>query len=83
MLRKGDGEWLYGDEWKIKIMVMANKNTIDIIIKKILIMYLNLNSNIFQFSHSVMSDPLQPHEPQHAMLPCPTTTPGDYSNSCP
>ena len=46
MLRKGDGEWLYGDEWKIKIMVMANKNTIDIIIKKILIMYLNLNSNI-------------------------------------
>jgi len=28
MLREGEGEWLYGDEWKIKIMVMANKNTI-------------------------------------------------------
>ena len=47
MLREGDGEWLYGDKWEIKIMVMANKNTINIITKKILIMYLNLNSNIF------------------------------------
>ena len=46
-------------------------------------MYLNLNSNIFQFSHSVMSDPLQPHEPQHAMLPCPSPTPGVHSHSCP
>ena len=47
MLREGEGEWLYGDEWKIKIMVMANKNTITIITRKILIMYLNLNSSIF------------------------------------
>ena len=37
MLREGDGEWLYRDKWKIK-MVMANKNTINEI-KKILANY--------------------------------------------
>jgi len=36
-----------------------------------------------QFSHSVMSDSLQPHEPQHIRLPCPSPTPGVYPNSCP
>ena len=36
-----------------------------------------------QFSCSVMSDSLQPHGLQHARLPCPSPTPGVYSNSCP
>ena len=36
-----------------------------------------------QFSHSVMSDALQPHEPQHARPPCPSPTPRVYPNSCP
>ena len=36
-----------------------------------------------QFSHSVMSDSLQPHGLQHARPPCPSPTPGVYSNSCP
>ena len=36
-----------------------------------------------QFSHSVMSDSLWPHETQHARPPCPSPTPGVYSNSCP
>ena len=36
-----------------------------------------------QFSCSVMSDSLRPHRLQHARLPCPTPTPGAYSNSCP
>ena len=35
------------------------------------------------FSHSVMSDSLEPHEPQHARPPCPSPTPGVYPNSCP
>ena len=35
-----------------------------------------------QFSHSVVSDSLRPHESQHARLPCPSPTPGVYSNSC-
>ena len=36
-----------------------------------------------QFSHSVMSDFLQPHGLQHVRPPCPSPTPGVYSNSCP
>ena len=36
-----------------------------------------------QFSHSVVSSFLRPHELQHARPPCPSPTPGVYSNSCP
>ena len=36
-----------------------------------------------QFSRSVMSKSLPPHEPQHTRPPCPSPTPGVYSNSCP
>ena len=38
---------------------------------------------IRQFSHSVVSDSLRPHGLQYARLPCPSPTPGAYSNSCP
>ena len=38
---------------------------------------------ISQFSTSVMSDFLWPHGLQHARPPCPSSTPGVYSNSCP
>ena len=40
-------------------------------------------ARIHQFSHSVVSDSLRPHESQHARPPCPSPTPGVYSNSCP
>ena len=36
-----------------------------------------------QFSCSVVSNSLQPHELQHAKPPCPSPTPGVYSHSCP
>ena len=36
-----------------------------------------------QFSRSVVSDSLRPHESQHARPPCPSPTPGVYSDSCP
>ena len=36
-----------------------------------------------QFSHSVVSNSLQPHGLQHARPPCPSPTPGVYSNPCP
>ena len=36
-----------------------------------------------QFSRSVVSDSLRPHESQHARLPCPSPTPGVHSNSHP
>ena len=35
------------------------------------------------FSHSVVSDSLWPHEPQHARPPCLSPTPRVYPNSCP
>ena len=35
-----------------------------------------------QFSCSVVSDSLRPHELQHTRLPCPSPTPGSYTNSC-
>ena len=36
-----------------------------------------------QFSRSVVSDSLHPHESQHARLPCPSPTPKVHSDSCP
>ena len=36
-----------------------------------------------QFSHSVMSNSLQPHELQHTRPPCPSPTPGVNPNPCP
>ena len=36
-----------------------------------------------QFSCSVASDFLWPHESQHTRPPCPSPTPGVHSNSCP
>ena len=39
--------------------------------------------SVSQFSHSVMSDSLRPHEPLHARLLCPSPTPRVHSNPCP
>ena len=36
-----------------------------------------------QFRHSVVSNSLWPHEPQHARPPCPSPTPGVHLNTCP
>ena len=36
-----------------------------------------------QFSCSVVSDSLRPHGQQHTRPPCPSPTPGVYSDSCP
>ena len=38
---------------------------------------------LVQFSRSIISDSLRPHGLQHARPPCPSPTPGVYSNSCP
>ena len=37
----------------------------------------------FQFSCSIVSDSLRPHESQHIRPLCPSPTPGAYPNSCP
>ena len=46
-------------------------------------MYTQALISAVQFSRSVGADSLQPHESQHARPPCPSPTPGVYSNSCP
>ena len=40
-------------------------------------------SGLVQFSCSVVSDSLRPHESQHARPPCPSPTPGVHSDSRP
>ena len=39
--------------------------------------------HMLQFSCSVVSNSLPPHEPQHARPSCPSPTPRVYPNSCP
>ena len=41
-----------------------------------------LTHSSVQFSLSVVSNSLRPHESQHARPPCPSPIPGVYSNSC-
>ena len=36
----------------------------------------------YQFSRSVVSNSLRPHEPQHTRPPCPSPTPGVHPNPC-
>ena len=48
--------------------------------------WINLEKTILssvQFSHSVVSNSLRPHESQHARPPCPSPTPGVHSDSRP
>ena len=47
------------------------------------LLYLFLFHYSVQFSRSVMSDSLGPHESQHARPPCPSPTPRVHSDSCP
>ena len=54
------------------------------IVRKAVLWVVNkLTYTSVQFSCSVVSDPLQPHELQHARPPCPSSPPGVYPNSCP
>ena len=43
----------------------------------------NYSFSSVQFSCSVVSNCLRPHEPQHARPPCPSSTPGVHPNPCP
>ena len=42
-----------------------------------------MSQSLSQFSRSVVSDSLWPHESQHARSPCPSPTPRVYPNPCP
>ena len=45
--------------------------------------FLESHFSSVQFICSVMSNSLWPYGLQHARIPCPSPTPGVYSNSCP
>ena len=47
------------------------------------LLFLSTDTFSVQFSHLVVSNSLWPHGLQHARLPCPSSTPGACSNSCP
>ena len=51
--------------------------------KSINVLHLLTKFSSVQFSRSVVSDSLRPLESQHARPPCPSPTPGVYSNSSP
>ena len=51
-------------------------------IRKLWYIYNGVFSSV-QFSCSVVSSSLPPHESQHARPPCPSPTPGVHSDSCP
>ena len=49
----------------------------------LLTFFTNNQFSSVQFSHSVVSDSLQPHELQHTRPPCPSRTPRVHPNPCP
>ena len=55
----------------------------DIFILNSIFMILSWYKNWVQFSCSVVSDSVRPHELQHARPPCASPTPRVHSNSCP
>ena len=76
--------------FKINLPVFTKTNTQNLIrfYLESLWVYRSISktSNIFssvQFSPSVVSDSLQPHESQHARSPCPSQSPGVHSDSRP
>ena len=55
----------------------------DIFYLNICILMYKLYISSVQFSHSVVSDSLRPHESEHTRPPCPWPTPRVYTNPCP
>ena len=65
------------------IRVLSNESTLCMRWPKYWSFSLNISSSpSVQFSHSVLSDSLQPHGLKHARPPCPSPTPGVYPNPC-
>ena len=60
--------------WEIHVLVVAT-NTQSIIMSAGI-------QSVSQFSHSVVSNSLQPHEPQHTRPPCLSPTSGVHPNPC-
>ena len=69
----------------LKIWNWKNSRLMKIFLFEFLKVYLiiKISFSSVQFSRSVVSDSLRPHESQHTRRPCPSQTPGVHSNSCP
>ena len=61
---------------------MHTRDTVDNAMKKLATLKTSCKVKL-QFSRSLVSDSLRPHEPQQARPPCPSPTPGVYLKSCP
>ena len=68
----------FSECWYFLLCAQQHANGYSIVAKS-----LGSESTSDQFSRSVVSDSLRPHDSQHARPPCPSPTPGVYSNSCP
>ena len=75
-----------------RLILKFSKNSLKYITSYFLLTYYNMFFKVLQcfiqavsiqFGFSIMADSLQPHGLQHTVLPCPSPTPGSYSNSCP
>ena len=74
--------WLYMYIfWKMSIQVLCLFCN-QVICFSLFLMLSCMFSSV-QFSCSVVSDSLRPHELQHARTPCLSPTPGVYPNPCP
>jgi len=62
--------------------LFTSKPRVDRVLDQCQVWYIIFLTNV-QFSCSVMSNSLWPHGLQHTRPPCPSPTPGVYSNSCP
>ena len=65
--------WMFGQNYQVLIYINGSFSKTLQCLKLLTI----------QFSRSVVSDSLRPHEPQHARPPCPSPTPGACSDSSP
>ena len=75
--------WVCGNCFKLSSSISVNILFYRIGLYCESIILIKTKQKSLQFSCSVVSDFLQPHEPQHASPPCPLLTPGVYPNSCP
>ena len=69
-------KFIYYISWHLKNDLFNHCNLVSLL-------YFSFLLCSVQFSHSVVSDSLRPHEPQHAGPPCPSPTPGVHLNPCP
>ena len=74
-------------DWFTKVNKLSHRRLIFHFGEGFLHIYLNFQSNSHissvQFSHSVVSNSLRPHELQHTRPPCSSPTSGVHPNPCP